>query len=88
MNKKTKDTLINIGTGKDLSIKQYVELFLKVLLPNRKIKIIYDKSKPNGTPKKLMSINLAKKYGWRAKTILKDAIIKTFNHYSKLQNKL
>ena len=88
MNKKTKDTLINIGTGKDLSIKQDGELFLKVLLPNRKIKIIYDKSKPNGTPKKLMSINLAKKYGWRAKTILKDAIIKTFNHYSKLQNKL
>ena len=85
MNKKTKDTLINIGTGKDLSIKQYVELFLKVLLPNRKIKIIYDKSKPNGTPQKLLNINLAKKYGWRAKTVLKDAIIKTFNHYSKLE---
>ena len=88
MNKKTKETLINIGTGKDLSIKQYVELFLKILLPNKKIKIIYDRSKPNGTPKKLMSINLAKKYGWRAKTVLNEAIIRTFNHYSKLEIKV
>ena len=88
MNKKTQETLINIGTGKDLSIKQYVELFLKVLLYNRKVKIIYDRNKPNGTPKKLMCINLAKKYGWRSKTILKDAIIKTFNHYSKSQIKV
>ena len=88
MNKKTQETLINIGTGKDLSIKQYVKLFLKVLLSDRKIKIRYDRNKPNGTPKKLMSIKLAKKYGWKSKIILKDAIIKTFNHYSKSQIKV
>ena len=85
MNKKIKESFINIGTGKDLSITQYVRLFLKVLLPDKKIKIIYDRSKPNGTPKKLMSINLAKKYGWKAKTILNDAILKTYNHYSNLE---
>ena len=88
MNKKTQETLINIGTGKDLSIKQYVKLFLKVLLSDRKIKIRYDRNKPNGTPKKLMSIKLAEKYGWKSKTILKDAIVKTFNHYSKSQIKV
>ncbi len=83
MNKKTKETLINIGTGKDLSIKQYVNLFLKILIPEKKIKILFDKKKPNGTPRKLMDISLAKKHGWTSKTNLKDAIIWTFNDFSK-----
>ena len=46
-----------------------------------KIKINFDKSKPNGTPRKILNISLAKKYGWRAKTSLKDAIDKTYNDY-------
>ena len=75
MNKKTNNSLINIGTGYDMTIKQYVE-YLKILLPNKKIKIIFDKTKPNGTPRKLMDVSLAKKYGWKYKTELKDAILK------------
>ena len=86
MNKKVKHTLINIGTGKDLKIKEYVKLFLKILLPKRKIKIIYDKSKPNGTPRKVLDVSLAKKYGWSAKTSIKDAIIKTYKEYKIRQN--
>ena len=83
MKKKTKETLINIGTGKDMSIEQYVKLFLKILLPQKKIKIIYDKNKPNGTPRKLMNINVAKKYGWKAKTNFRKAILKSYDHYQK-----
>lgn len=83
MKKKTKETLINIGTGKDMSIEQYVKLFLKILLPKKKIKIIYDKNKPNGTPRKLMNISVAKKYGWKAKTNLRSAILKSYDHYQK-----
>ena len=52
MNKKTKDTfLINIGSGKDYSIKEYAKLFLEILTPNRKINIKYDiiKTKWNST---------------------------------------
>ena len=85
MNKKTKEVLINIGTGKDMTIKKYVELFLHILIPNKKIKIIYDKSKPNGTPRKLMDVTLAKKYGWKSNSYLNDAIIKTYDDYCMLK---
>ena len=83
MNKKVKDSLINIGTGKELSIKEYVKLFLEVLLPNKKVKILYDKSKPNGVPRKVMDISKAEKYGWKHKTDLKKAILITYNDYVK-----
>ena len=43
-----------------------------------KANIIFDKTKPDGTPRKLLDISLAKKYGWRAKTTLKNGIIKTY----------
>ena len=85
MNKKTKEVLINIGTGKDMTIKKYVELFLHILIPNKKIKIIYDKSKPNGTPRKLLDVTLAKKYGWKSNSYLNDAIIKTYDDYCMLK---
>ena len=49
----------------------------------KRIKIIYDSSKPNGTPRKLLDISLAKKYGWKAKTDLKDAIKKTYLSFLK-----
>ena len=83
MKKKTKHTLINIGTGKDFRINDYAKIVLKIIVPNKRIKIIYDSSKPNGTPRKLLDISLAKKYGWRAKTDLKDAIKKTYISFLK-----
>ena len=85
MNKKTKHSLINIGSGKDKSIQSYVKLFLKILLPNKRIKIIYDKTKPNGTPRKVMDISLAKKYGWNPKTKIENAILKTYENYVLLK---
>ena len=88
MKKKVTHSLINIGTGKELTIKNYVKLFLDVLVPGKKIKIIYDKSKPNGTPRKLMDVNLAKKYGWNSKTSLKQAIIKTFDNYKNIKKNI
>ena len=68
MNKKTKYSLINIGSGKDMSIKQYVKFLIEKL--DLKVKIKFDKSKPDGVPKKLLDISLAKKYGWKAKVSL------------------
>lgn len=83
MKKKTKHTLINIGTGKDFRINDYAKIVLKIIVPNKRIKIIYDSTKPNGTPRKLLDISLAKKYGWKAKTDLKDAIKKTYLAFLK-----
>ena len=83
MNKKTKHNLINIGTGKDYTIKYYAQLISKIILPNKKIEIKYDRSKPNGTPRKVMDISLAKKYGWISGTPLELAILITYQKYLK-----
>jgi GDP-L-fucose synthase len=81
MNKKTKESLINIGTGKELTIKEYAKRYLKILLPEKEIKIKYNLTKPNGTPRKVLDISLAKKYGWRPKADLKKAIIDTYKDF-------
>ena len=81
MNKKFKETFINIGTGNDFSINEYAKIFLSSIIPNKKIKIRYDKSKPNGTPRKVMDVSLAKKYGWKSKIELKEAIRLTYIDY-------
>ncbi len=83
MKKKTKEFLFNIGTGKDLTIKQYAKMILNVILPNQKIKINYDLKKPNGTPRKVLDISLCKKYGWKPKSVLENSILKTYNSYLK-----
>ena len=82
MNKKFKENIINIGTGKDYTIKEYAKIIINLIIPDRKIKIIYDKTKPNGTPRKVMNISLAKKYGWKPKYNLKKAIIETYKNYT------
>tara|TARA_B100002019_G_C21254767_1_gene593186 strand:- start:1018 stop:1965 length:948 start_codon:yes stop_codon:yes gene_type:complete len=85
MNKKIKETIINIGTGKDFTINDYAKKILKQILPNKKVLIKYDYSKPNGTPRKVLDISLAKKYGWKPKINLDDAISRTYKNYlSKL----
>lgn len=81
MKKKIKEDLINIGSGKDLSIKEYAKLFLKILCPEKKVKLIFDKKKPNGTPRKVMDVSLATNYGWKAKNSLKDSVIQTYESY-------
>ena len=79
MNKKTSHSLINIGTGVDYSIKDYANIIMKILKIN--LKIILDKSKPDGTPKKILDISVAKNYGWNAKTSFKNGIIKTYSDF-------
>ena len=74
-------TILNIGTGKDFSIKQYAKIILNKIIPKNKIKIKYDLSKPNGTPRKVLDIKLANKYGWKPKTKLNEAIIKTYKNF-------
>ena len=85
MNKKFKETFINIGTGKEHSIIDYAKLILKLVIPDQKIKVKYDLSKPNGTPRKVLDVSLAKSYGWVYKSSLKDALYKTYNDFTKLK---
>ena len=82
MKKKTKHSIINIGTGKDYTINYYANFISKIIL-NKSIRIKYDKSKPNGVKRKVLDISLAKNYGWKPKIDLKNSIIKTYNSYLK-----
>ena len=84
MKKKIKGNILNIGTGKDFTIKQYLNILLKIGGIN-KTKILFDRSKPNGTPRKVLDISLAKKYGWKAKFDLRDSLKLAFNDYSELR---
>ena len=83
MKKKTKHFLINIGTGKDYTIKYYLELIAKIISVNKKIKIKYDKSKPNGVKRKVLNVSLAKRYGWKSKINLKESIKMTYSSFLK-----
>ena len=80
--KKTNKSIINIGTGKDYSITYYARLISKIIL-KKKIKILFDKTKPNGVLKKVMDVSLAEKYGWKSKIGLNDAIQRTYNSFKK-----
>jgi GDP-L-fucose synthase len=80
MKKKTKETLINIGTGKDFSIKYYADFVIRSLNANIK-KINFDKSMPDGTLRKLLDISLANSYGWKSKVSLKEGLLKTYKYF-------
>ncbi len=81
LNKKTKSKIFNIGTGIDYTIEYYARLIMKHL--NVDLKIIYDKTKPNGTHKKLLDSSLARKYGWKHKVKFEKGISIAINDYLK-----
>jgi GDP-L-fucose synthase len=76
--------LINIGVGEDLSIKELAEM-IKVIT-GYKGKIVFDSSKPDGTPRKLMDVTKLSSFGWKATIQLKDGIEKTYTERF-IQNK-
>ena len=79
MRKKTKHSLINIGSGIEKSIEQYARFIIKKL--GLKINIKFDKSKPNGTPRKILNSQIANSYGWRANTTLDEGFDKVYQSY-------
>ena len=81
MNKKTSHSVINIGSGKDFNIRYYASFVLKQL--DIKTTIVYDKSKPIGTPRKLLDCRIANNYGWYPKTSLEKGISITINDLNK-----
>ena len=81
MKKRFSESVLNIGTGKDYSIKHYAKMIVNQVIPKNKIKLKYDLSKPSGTPRKVLDIKLVNKYGWKSKTKLNEAIIKTYKSF-------
>ena len=84
MNHYSGNETVNAGTGKELSIKELTELVAKVV--GYKGKILWDTSKPNGTPRKLLDVSKAEKLGWHYKTELDEGIKLAYMDF--LQNPL
>ncbi len=71
--------LYNIGTGKDLTIKELAELIQNVV--GHKGEIIWDSTKPDGTPRKLMNVDKLKKAGWEASISLIPGVKSTYQWF-------
>jgi GDP-L-fucose synthase len=69
--------LVNIGCGMDVSIKELAELIVAEV--GYEGKIVFDTTKPDGTPRKLMDTSKINNLGWSAKIVLKDGIRATLN---------
>lgn len=77
---------INVGSGQDISIKDLAEAIMNVV--GFEGQIVFDKSKPDGAPQKLMNIDLLKSLGWNQKISLKKGLDRTYNWFLKNQNNL
>ena len=81
LNKNIKLNLINIGSQEEVSIKKLANIIKKVI--KFEGKIFFNKDKPDGTPRKLVSNKILKSRGWKAKTKLIEGLIKTYDFYKK-----
>jgi GDP-L-fucose synthase len=76
---KLEEHLYNVGTGVDLSIKELAELIQSTV--GHQGEIVWDSSKPDGTPKKLMDSSKLNRLGWRHKVPLNSGILNTYRVY-------
>jgi len=68
--------IVNIGAGKDISIKELVDIVVDIV--GYKGKVIWNTAKPDGTPRKLLDVSLVKKLGWSPGITLKKGIMDTY----------
>jgi len=76
-----KNTHINIGTGKDLTIKNLAEKVKEITGFNGKL--VWDSSKPDGTPRKLMNVSKINNLGWKEKVDLAEGIERVYRKYQE-----
>ena len=72
MNHYSGDETVNAGTGKELTIKELTEIVARIVGYDGEI--IWDRTRPNGTPRKLLDVSKAKALGWEAKVDLDEGI--------------
>ena len=75
------EDIINVGTGKDITIKDLAETIADVV--GFKGEIVWDTSKPNGTPRKVLNVDKIKSLGWEPKVSLREGIVKTYELYKE-----
>ena len=75
------EEIINVGTGKDITIKELATTIADVI--GFKGEIVWDTSKPNGTPRKVLNVDKIKSLGWEPKVDLREGIEKTYELYKE-----
>lgn len=79
MNNYSGNETVNAGTGKEISIKELTGLVADIV--GYRGKILWDASKPNGTPRKLLDVSKAERLGWKYKTELADGIRMAYDDF-------
>jgi GDP-L-fucose synthase len=81
MNNYNDSAILNVGTGKDITIKELSETIKNLVGFDGSI--IWDSSQPDGTPRKLLDVSRINGFGWKYKTELIEGIKKTIEWYNK-----
>jgi GDP-L-fucose synthase len=71
-----RDGLFNVGTGQDVTIRELAETVMDVV--GFEGEIVFDASKPDGTPRKLLNVDRMRALGWQATTSLRDGIARAY----------
>ena len=79
MNHYSDESHVNVGTGEDISIAQLAEIIKRIV--GYEGNIVYDTSKPDGTPRKLLDVSLLHKIGYKYQTNLEDGIRNVYHWY-------
>ena len=82
MNNYDDSEVINIGTGEDVSIKELAEMIKKIT--GFTGEIVWDASKPDGTPRKLLDVSRLHNLGWKHQINLPDGILSTYEFYQSI----
>lgn len=77
------DQIVNVGTGEDLSIRELAALIQEVV--GYEGDIVFDPTKPDGTPRKLLDVSKIMAMGWRPQVLLRDGIAQTYGWYAREQ---
>ena len=79
MNSYEDDDIVNIGTGEDITIAELASTIKTIV--GFQGELVYDTTKPDGTPRKQLDVNKVHGLGWKHKTALKDGILKAYQSY-------
>lgn len=79
MNNYSGNETVNAGTGKELTIKELTELVAKIV--GYEGRILWDTSRPNGTPRKLLDVSKATQLGWKYKVELPEGIAMAYDNF-------
>jgi GDP-L-fucose synthase len=71
---------INVGTGEDLTIRELAEMVREIVNPD--VQLVFDTSKPDGTPRKLLDVSRLHALGWRHRIALREGIAATYEWFA------